>query len=181
MSDLTIRYADKNDAAILAELGARTFRETYYTDSHLETKYIDSYIAATFNTEEVGTDLKQEEIIFLLAKFAGDLIAYVRLCLNSRRPEIAAESPLEISRIYLTKESWGQGHGAILLERCFEEAEKNSADAVWLSVWQYNERAIAFYNKHGFRQVGEHIFDLASSPQTDFIMLKDFHSKDQQS
>jgi ribosomal protein S18 acetylase RimI-like enzyme len=88
------------------------------------------------------------------------------------RDKIIAEKPLEISRIYLRKTFWGKKLGSILLERCIAEAEKQNCDVIWLSVWQYNKRAIKFYEKFGFYQVGEHIFDLAGSPEIDFLMQK---------
>jgi hypothetical protein len=45
--DLTIRRANRADAGLLAELGARTFAETFATDNSPED--IAAYIAASFN------------------------------------------------------------------------------------------------------------------------------------
>jgi RimJ/RimL family protein N-acetyltransferase len=38
-------------------------------------------------------------------------------------------------------------------------------------VWERNERAKAFYAKHGFRKVGSQVFVVGSDPQTDDVML----------
>jgi ribosomal protein S18 acetylase RimI-like enzyme len=88
------------------------------------------------------------------------------------REEIAANNPIEISRIYLRKKYWGKKLGEELLNKCFDEAEKQHCDVIWLSVWKYNERAIKFYGKFDFYIVGEHIFDLAGDSQIDFLMEK---------
>jgi diamine N-acetyltransferase len=45
--DLTIRRTDREDAGLLAELGARTFAETFATDNSPED--MAAYIAASFN------------------------------------------------------------------------------------------------------------------------------------
>jgi ribosomal protein S18 acetylase RimI-like enzyme len=37
-------------------------------------------------------------------------------------------------------------------------------------VWEKNPRAIDFYKKWGFKEVGAHIFPLGDDPQRDLIM-----------
>lgn len=173
MNEISFRYARPKDAHVLSELQAHTFWETYHTSDQLELKYIRAHIDSTFNLEKTRADLAGERTIFLLAEIADEVIGYARLLPESPRTEVSGRKPLEISRIYLLKEFWGRRLGSILLKRCFSEAEKQLCDVIWLSVWQYNERAIAFYKKYGFRTVGSHIFDLASSEQTDLIMQKE--------
>jgi ribosomal protein S18 acetylase RimI-like enzyme len=41
---------------------------------------------------------------------------------------------------------------------------------MWLSVWQKNPRAIAFYQKWGFEIAGTATFTIGSDVQTDWIM-----------
>ena len=47
------------------------------------------------------------------------------------------------------------------------------AQRLGLGVFERNERAQAFYRKHGFRQVGTQIFVVGTDPQTDHIMLRE--------
>ena len=42
---------------------------------------------------------------------------------------------------------------------------------MWLSVWERNPRAIAFYGKCGFRLVGTKDFWVGSDRQTDHVMV----------
>ena len=44
--------------------------------------------------------------------------------------------------------------------------------AIWLGVWERNPRAIAFYEKCGFRDVGSQLFIVGSDPQTDRVMVR---------
>ena len=43
---------------------------------------------------------------------------------------------------------------------------------MWLGVWERNARAIAFYAKWGFIDIGDHVFMLGSDRQTDRIMWR---------
>ena len=47
---------------------------------------------------------------------------------------------------------------------------ERGCDVVWLGVWERNPRAISFYRKVGFAEVGEHVFQLGSDPQRDVVM-----------
>lgn len=167
---MKIRYATIEDAEMLAGIGAETFWDAYHTDSHLEQGFIKSHIASTFTVDKMRSELEQENIIYLIAENGTEEVGYVRLLPENSRERISGNTPIEISRIYLRKKFWGKRFGSKLLKRCFEEAEKRICDVIWLSVWQYNERAIKFYEKFGFRIVGEHIFDLAGDSQIDFLM-----------
>ena len=50
-------------------------------------------------------------------------------------------------------------------------AAATGAGAVWLGVWERNARAIAFYAKCGFADVGAHDFRLGDDLQTDRVMV----------
>ena len=52
------------------------------------------------------------------------------------------------------------------------EARQLGADALWLGVWERNPRAIAFYGKVGFVDVGSHLFVVGADAQTDRIMVR---------
>jgi diamine N-acetyltransferase len=48
--------------------------------------------------------------------------------------------------------------------------EERGCDVAWLGVWEKNPRAIAFYRKLGFSEVGEHAFQLGTDSHRDVIM-----------
>jgi ribosomal protein S18 acetylase RimI-like enzyme len=64
----------------------------------------------------------------------------------------------------------GKGVGRELMAAAIREAGQRGCDSVWLGVWEKNPRAIAFYKKWGFQEVGSHVFQLGDDLQTDFIM-----------
>jgi ribosomal protein S18 acetylase RimI-like enzyme len=52
------------------------------------------------------------------------------------------------------------------------EATAAGGKTLWLGVWERNPRAIRFYEKQGFRDVGSYLFVLGTDPQTDRVMTR---------
>ena len=53
-----------------------------------------------------------------------------------------------------------------------DTATRHGARALWLGVWEQNPRAIRFYRRLGFREVGDHVFVLGTDPQRDLVMVR---------
>jgi ribosomal protein S18 acetylase RimI-like enzyme len=58
------------------------------------------------------------------------------------------------------------------MRACVEQARAWHCDVLWLGVWEHNPRAIAFYEKQGFRKVGRHTFMVGSDVQYDDVMAR---------
>jgi ribosomal protein S18 acetylase RimI-like enzyme len=65
----------------------------------------------------------------------------------------------------------------MLMEAAISTAREWRADVLWLGVWERNDRAIAFYEKQGFRIVGAQDFMLGSDRQRDHVMARDLTSE----
>jgi Acetyltransferases len=163
-----IRYGTTEDAKMLAELGARTFYDTFAKDNTPEN--IDAYLKKSFSPEIQFNELSQPDIIFLIAEFEDMPIGYTQLMINSKDESIKSNQPLEIRRIYASQEYLGRGVGKELMKATISEAKLRGCDCIWLGVWEQNQRAIDFYKKWGFREVGTHIFSVGDDPQNDFVM-----------
>jgi ribosomal protein S18 acetylase RimI-like enzyme len=57
------------------------------------------------------------------------------------------------------------------MDAVLSEAQARQARTLWLGVWERNPRAIAFYRKRGFQDVGSHEFLLGQDRQTDRVMV----------
>ena len=71
--------------------------------------------------------------------------------------------------------AWGRfrpGVGAALMQHCVDLAASRGRDWIWLGVWERNVRAIAFYSRWGFTDVGSQSFQLGADLQTDRIMAR---------
>jgi RimJ/RimL family protein N-acetyltransferase len=58
------------------------------------------------------------------------------------------------------------------MNACIDVMRDRRSDVVWLGVWERNPRAIAFYRKFGFVEVGDKVFPLGTDPQRDIVMAR---------
>ena len=166
--DVTIRRAKADDAGLLAELGARTFSETFAADNTAEN--MAAYLASSFNLAQQTIELADPAATFLIAEVGRVAAGYAKLHAGKPAKEIEGAEPVELVRFYVSREWLGRGVGEALMSACVAEAREAGHETIWLGVWQRNPRAQAFYQKWNFRVVGEHAFQLGSDLQTDILM-----------
>jgi ribosomal protein S18 acetylase RimI-like enzyme len=164
----SIRRADAADAALLAELGARTFRDTFADGAKPED--MEAYLSASFGEGLQAAELADAASIFFVAETDGAASGYAKLHAGVAEVCVTGQKPIELARLYVGREWFGRGVGAELMRVCIEEARRLGHLTMWLGVWEHNGRAQAFYRKWEFRVVGEHVFPVGSDPQTDLIM-----------
>jgi len=166
-----IRVATIADAAQLAELAARTFREAYAaSDSEAD---LDRYVAEHFTRAKMLWLLADPASTVLFAQEGETLIGYAHVQEGAATPAcVRAERALELSRLYLTQASTGKGYGAALLQAVLEEARRRGCTALWLGVFSINQRAIRFYERAGFERVGRYAFVLGSKTYIDPVYVR---------
>lgn len=166
--EVTIRGASPTDADLLAELGRRTFEETFSADNTRED--MEAYVASAFSVAQQAADLADPAAIFLIAEVDGAAAGYARLHPGKLAAGVAGAKPIELIRLYVLREWLGRGVGEALMRACLDHARSAGYETIWLGVWERNARAQAFYIKWQFRAVGEHIFQLGSDRQRDVVM-----------
>lgn len=152
-SDPVVRHARAEDAALLAELGARTFEETFAADNRPED--ISAYLVSSFGQAQLAAELADPQSLFLIAEIQEVAAGYAKLRAGVAPERVTSKKPIELERLYVSLEWLGRGVGAALMRVCIAEN---------------NHRARTFYRKWNFREVGEHIFQLGGDPQTDILM-----------
>jgi diamine N-acetyltransferase len=165
-----IRYATASDNILLAEMGAETFDDSFAAENTPENMAI--YLAQAFSPEKQARELADPFSTFLIAEAEGLTAGYAHLKFGEAPATIASPRPMEIVRFYARKPWIGKGVGARLMQACLREAERASCDTIWLDVWERNLRAIAFYRKWGFVQVGTQVFQLGDDLQRDLLMAR---------
>jgi diamine N-acetyltransferase len=165
---LTIRRGTIEDAALLSELGARTFADTFAADNTPED--LAAYMAIAFNVAQQTTELEDPASTFLIAEVDGRAAGYARLRDGEPEKGIEGPKPVELVRLYAAREWLGRGIGQELMRACLDEARQSGYETIWLGVWERNPRAQAFYRKWNFRTVGEHMFQLGADLQRDLLM-----------
>jgi GNAT superfamily N-acetyltransferase len=165
---MNMRYGTTADAKMLSEFGAKTFYDTFAKDNTPENMAV--HLKRSFSPEIQFAELSSPDNIFLIVEIESQPIGYAQLILGSKEDMVAGTNPLEIRRIYASQEYLGKGVGKELMRAAIQEARQRDCDSLWLGVWEKNPRAIDFYKKWGFKEVGMHTFKVGDDPQRDFVM-----------
>lgn len=159
------RDATTSDAAAIAAFASRTFVETF---GHL---YPPEDLAA-FLTAKYSEAVQADEIADPLTRYRlalrGDEIAGYCM-MGALDIDVDDSGALELHRLYVDKHVKGSGVAQTLMDDCLTWARGKGATALYLSVWENNARAQAFYRSYGFQHVGEHKFMVGRVADRDFI------------
>jgi len=174
MTATTIRHAEPHDAAPLARLAERTFRDAF--ESWNTPEDMAAHCTKNFGEAIQAREILDTEYETLVCEFGDELVGFVQLHWGVGPDCVAARRPAEILRFYVDGHWHGRGLAQQLMNELLARANLGGADQVWLGVWEHNPRAIAFYCKSGFQEVGELVFILGSDRQRDIILSRSITS-----
>ncbi len=170
----TIRRAEVRDAPALAELAERTFRDAFGHANRQED--MDLHCRTFYGTQRLAWEVADSETTTLVCEHDGVLVGYGQLRWATPPACVVGVRPAEVQRLYVDRHYHGKGTAQALMAALVDSAVAGAGDVMWLGVWEHNPRAIAFYAKVGFRQVGEQVFVLGRDPQRDVVLSKTLDS-----
>lgn len=165
-----IRQAGPSDAALFASLAESTFVDTF--GAHNTRSDMACYLGEAFGEDVQREELRDARNTVLFAEQGDTVVGYAMLRTHNAPPCVTDHDAMEIARLYAVSDVIGKGVGAALMQRCLEVAAEQGHHTVWLGVWERNPRAIAFYERWGFVDVGAKAFVLGSDHQTDRVMIR---------
>ncbi len=171
ITSLDIRRAVPSDAPRLAELARRTFATAFADDS--TPSNIAAYLREAFSDEQIRAELADTRSTFIWAEQTGIPAGYAKLRRGSALDCVSSIDPVQLERIYAETDQIGVGIGKTLLHTAIKIAQSEGFKTLWLGVWQDNSRAIEFYRRQGFRDVGQRDFMLGHDRHTDLVMELD--------
>jgi len=167
---VTIRRASPADAGRLSDFARRLFEETFAP--HNTPEDMDAYLSSAFTPPRQLAEIEDTRSVTLLATQEGALIGYAQLHAGEAPECVPGRPAIELVRFYVDRALHGSGVAQTLMD-AVGDAGADRARTIWLGVWEHNVRAIAFYVKCGFVDVGSHAFQLGSDLQTDRIMSRE--------
>ncbi|WP_165067862.1 GNAT family N-acetyltransferase [Marisediminicola senii] len=168
----TIERATAADAGELAAVAARTFALACPPSTTEEAirDFIDRHLSA----ERMAGYLADETRDLFIARDGTAAVGYVMTVAGEPAdPDVSSvvttRPTVELSKCYLLEASHGTGTAAAMVDAAIGAALARGARSVWLGVNQQNQRANRFYEKCGFRLVGERRFLVGQSYESDFV------------
>lgn len=165
---MTVTYRDATiaDAAALAELGARSFAETF---GHLYQPTDLALFLQNHTTEAWAAELADPGFTVRIAESAGALVAYAKLG-PPQLPFHPRGRAAELRQFYVLGPWQGSGVAQALIKWVIDTARGQGADDLYLSVFTDNHRARRFYEKFGFEAEGSYAFMVGTHADEDIVM-----------
>lgn len=170
MGEAKIRRAGPADAQTLADLGARTFRETFahlYPPGDLE-----SFLAEAYGLDRTYADLANPAKAAWLVERDGQAVGYAQAGPCDLPHEAVTPACGELKRIYFLKSEQGAGLGGKLFAEVIGWLQAPGPRPVWIGVWSENFGAQRFYQRQGFVKVGEYGFQVGGTVDREFILRR---------
>lgn len=167
-----IRLASPADAEQVALLGAQVFTSTY--GNSIVAEDLQVYLDKNYTSTAVLADIQDANKTILVASDANKrIIGYIYLTLGASEACIAnITNKIELERLYILPSAHGMGVGRSLEREGETLGRKLGATHMWLGVWEHNVRAVHVYKHWGYSAVGQHMFTIGKTVQTDIVMLK---------
>lgn len=150
-SQSEVREATELDSDSLSSLASSTFIETYDDLSPQESA---RYVSEFFTHDRILNHIRSPDSHILVAD-EGSLVGYILLERADAPESISMQHQVECVRLFVKKSAQGQNWGSRLLDEGLHVSEREGYDSLWLKIWDKNVNAIGFYERKGFRLLGE--------------------------
>ncbi|EDP70027.1 hypothetical protein FBALC1_10857 [Flavobacteriales bacterium ALC-1] len=168
---IKIKIATKADTEVLALLGRQTWSEShghYIENKNDVLKYLDENFSVSKTKEHINNPNQRFYIIY-----AGDAPAgYAKLIVKAPNENIDSHHSCRLERIFILKDFIPLKIGKQLLTFVEEQAKALQLDEMWLTVYIKNKRAIRFYEKNEFKNVGELNFIVSGKAYHNIVFSK---------
>ena len=174
MAEITLRRAEARDAETLAEIGERTFRETFLEDFAIPypAEDLSRFMAATYTPSAFARKLADPQQATWLAERRGVALAYANAGPCALPHPDARPAHAELHRLYVLQSAQGSGIGHRLLNAALDWMAAQRSGPQWIGVWSGNLRAQKFYQAYGFRKVGGYQFPVGGWRDDEFILRR---------
>lgn len=179
VADATIRPGSVADAAELAAFAARTFEETYAAGNNADD--LRAHLANSYGLAQQAAELADPLVSTILARVNEELVAYAQVRQNTPPLCVTHAAAVELHRLYVDQRAHGSGLASRLIQAVRRAAAEMQGRHVWLSVWERNPRAIAFYKKEKFADVGSTFYMVGPDKQVDRVLVASVHPRSSES
>ncbi|HVE53812.1 MAG TPA: GNAT family N-acetyltransferase [Ramlibacter sp.] len=149
---MSLRPGRPGDAVTVAALAVQVFLDTYATEGvrpDLAREAFRGYSESAFLQR-----LSAPGRSFVLAETDAALVGFVELDCSASPGPVQGLAGAELVCLYVQPQAQRAGVGSALLREAEAMAQRAGASSLWLSAWEGNARALAFYARAGYDDVG---------------------------
>ncbi|WP_206130789.1 GNAT family N-acetyltransferase [Burkholderia sp. Ac-20379] len=164
---MQIRHATPADAEAISAVARQTFALACPPDTPHDV--IVAYIDDNFTAARFGAVLTNAQYEVRVADDAGAVAGFSVINRSPARLGVpAADGIPELSRCYVL----AAHHGSGLAQQLMSATLAAVSGPIRLTVSEENAKAIRFYTRNGFAEVGETTFQCGDDAQRDLVMVR---------
>lgn len=165
---IAYRNAVPGDGAELGAMARRSFTDTFGTLYRPEDLAV--FLDQTFGEKGLPAQLSDPAFTVRVAvDGAGEIVGFAKIGPVLFPGEWPATA-IELHQLYVRGDQHGAGVGPALMDWAIDTARAGGRTEVILSVYVDNARAIRFYQRYGFVEIGRYVFMVGEQPDDDRIM-----------
>lgn len=149
---LHLRPATPQDALTIAAVAIQVFLDTYATEGVRPDLAAEAF--AEYSAEAFASRLQQPGRRFVLAEQGSGLVGFAEVQLTPLAAPVGTVVGAELVRLYIQPGFQRQGIGRRLLRKAEEICVAAAINSMWLTAWEGNSRALAFYKTHSYQDIG---------------------------
>ncbi len=172
---INIRKAEVSDASNLAVLKQQVWVATYAHEG-IRFEYSD-YLLNEFTRAKEEAVLNHPHKETFIAELNGHLIACLVIDYESSCQIELVENNPEIRILYVLEPFKSLGIGTALLNFSIQKINERGFNAIWLSAYSQNERALGFYKHFGFTDIGKTYFKMKENEYENRVLIFRLNSK----
>jgi len=151
-SPIIIRDALLQDALCIGVVGMQVFLDTYATEGIRDS--IAREVLEAFSPATIANLMAQPDTSIIVAEVNHHLIGFAQVAMHAAHELISTPDAAELQRLYVQERFTGRGIGHRLLQEAERYARLGGASLLWATVWIGNDRALGFYPRQGYVQMG---------------------------
>lgn len=159
MNDISFRRAVQADTLTLSMLATQVFLDTYATDGVRPS--VAREVQAQLGPAAIEALLVRADTSLVVAERAQHLVGFVQSTAGAQHALVPQRPCVELERLYVQEPFTGRGLGKALLAHAEQHAAAQGAAVLWLTCWVHNTRALAFYARQGYAELGstDYVFE----------------------
>ena len=169
---VVVRKPLRSEIPQLAELGSRLFVQTFdglYSDEDLQ-----AFLNQVHSPAGVAYDWDAGCEFWIAERIAeaGTFIGYCKAGPVKVPYDVGDRRVLELRQLYVDQPFHRGGVGSMFMREFLQLCEEREVQDAYVSCWSENQKALAFYARFGFEQVGEYAFMVGNHRDHELILRK---------
>lgn len=167
---LRLRPATPDDAVRLSALGIQVYLDTYATQG--VTPGLAQEALTLLSAGAFAERAQQAHLRLIVAEHGDGLVGFAEVDLHAAPAPGTLQEGAELVRLYVQPAFQRGGVGGQLIQEAEQLARAAQRASLWLTAWDGNHRALAFYARRGYADQGETVHWIEGQPIGNRVLVR---------